>query len=138
MNFWKKILKRDTPLPKVPDVERTAPEGQRSESIVPPSGAATAATLAGRGVADIFLAPMATEKASMLNAKGQYVFRVSPGVNKPAVARAVAGRYGVGVASVRIAVMPGKARRRGRITGWKPGFKKAIVTLKEGQRIEIQ
>ncbi|OGZ97585.1 MAG: 50S ribosomal protein L23 [Candidatus Sungbacteria bacterium RIFCSPLOWO2_02_FULL_54_10] len=87
---------------------------------------------------DAFFAPLMTEKASNAAARGQYIFAVSDGVNKPSIASAVARRFGVTVMSVRMLRRPGKERRRGRITGWKPGFKKAIVTIQKGQTIELQ
>ncbi len=79
-----------------------------------------------------------TEKTAALGKQNWYVFSVQPGSNKIEVKRAAEVRYGVTVEEVRIANMPGKERRRGRIIGWKPGFKKAMVRVKEGQSIEIQ
>lgn len=87
---------------------------------------------------DTFFAPRMTEKTNQAAAAGRYVFKVSNSVNKPVFARAVMRRYGVSVVGVRMLNMPGKERRRGRIIGWKPGFKKAVVTLKKGEKIEIQ
>lgn len=142
MTFWKKIFQKENESPAA-DVARaqqhdtlgTSPTGTaRSTSAISASGRGSG-TIQG---ADAFFVPVTSEKASMLNAKGQYVFRVAAGANKPAVERAVSRRYGVAVSAVRMLVMPGKERRRGRITGWKPGFKKAIVTLKKGQTIEVQ
>lgn len=116
---------------------------EKEERKAPAAGDAAVASareaaIAPIHAADAFFAPLVTEKASALNEKGRYAFRVSRTVTKPAFARAVSRRYGVTVARVRMLVMPGKTRTRGRITGWKPGFKKAIVTLKQGETIEIQ
>lgn len=129
MAFWKKILqgeKKDTATRGASTPVSDAPVPAPGKSLPPIHEK------------DAFFTPLMTEKASAAAAIGQYVFVVSPRVTKPAFARAVARRYGVGVASVRMAVMPGKERRRGRVIGWKPGFKKAIVTLKKGQTIEMQ
>jgi len=82
--------------------------------------------------------PHITEKTSGFAKGNKYVFRVETGKNKQSIRRAVELRYGVSVTSVNVINIPGKERRRGRQIGWKPGFKKAIVTLKEGQSIEIQ
>ena len=87
--------------------------------------------------ADVLRAPHATEKSTAASEKAIYTFRVAPGANKHMVAGAVASRYGVAVERVRMMVVPAKERRRGRQIGWTPGFKKAIVQLKGGQKIEI-
>jgi len=78
-----------------------------------------------------------TEKATDLSKSNQYVFRVWPEANKPQIKRAIKELYGVNVISVRIINVPPKRRRLGRIRGWKKGFKKAIVRIKEGEKIEI-
>ncbi|MBI2582673.1 50S ribosomal protein L23 [Candidatus Azambacteria bacterium] len=67
----------------------------------------------------------------------QYVFRVAPRANKIEIARAVENLYGVTVIRVGTVRVPGKVRRRGRYAGFRPGYKKAIVTLKEGESIEL-
>ncbi len=86
----------------------------------------------------ILLYPRVTEKAVAFAEKGVYVFVVSDDANKIQIKRAVEGKYGVHVADVRVVRLPGKERRRGRVIGWKAGFKKAMVQLKEGQKIEVQ
>ncbi|OGZ93396.1 MAG: 50S ribosomal protein L23 [Candidatus Sungbacteria bacterium GWC2_49_10] len=79
-----------------------------------------------------------TEKTSAGGVGGKYTFVVSQSANKDEVARAVKARYGVTVRDVNILSMPGKMRRRGRQIGWRAGFKKAVVTLKEGETITMQ
>lgn len=79
-----------------------------------------------------------TEKASHLGDENKYIFVVSPRAHKGEIGRAVESRYGVAVRSVHILNMPPKERHRGKQKGWKPGFKKAVVTVQEGQSIEIQ
>lgn len=82
--------------------------------------------------------PHLTEKASAAAKESTYVFVVARDANKHAVKRAVEARYGVGVRAVRIVNVPEKLRRRGRQIGWKSGYKKAYVTLREGAHIEIE
>ena len=83
--------------------------------------------------------PHSTEKATALAEKNNtYVFLVAVGANKIMIRHAVERNYGVSVESVRVATSPAKARVRGRIIGWHPGFKKAMVTVKKGQKIELQ
>lgn len=81
--------------------------------------------------------PHITEKATKLAQKDQYVFKVNPEANKSQIKKAVEQLYDVDVVKVRILNTPRKKRRKGRIEGFKSGFKKAIVRIKEGQKIEI-
>lgn len=78
-----------------------------------------------------------TEKASDLAGKNQYVFKVFSDSSKQEIKKAVEEVYGVDVLKVRPIKVKRKQRRLGRTFGWRKGYKKAIVTLKEGQKIEI-
>ncbi len=80
--------------------------------------------------------PHVTEKATSLASKNQYVFKVWPRANKVEIRKAVEDVFGVDVVSVKIINVIEKRRRLGRIEGFKSGYKKAIVRLKEGQKIE--
>jgi len=81
--------------------------------------------------------PHISEKASYLAEKDQYTFEVSPNYNKNEIKNAVEGIYGVNVLSVNIISIPSKKRRLGKTQGFRKAFKKAIVRIKEGQKIEI-
>jgi len=81
--------------------------------------------------------PHVTEKAGMLAEKNSYVFRVAAMANKYEIKKAVQDLYGVRVERVNIVNIPRKARRVGRSEGFKPGFKKAMVKLVAGEKIEI-
>lgn len=81
--------------------------------------------------------PHVTERASDLTAKNQYVFKIWPRANKAAVKKAVEDIFGVDVLGVKIVNVPRKKRRLGRTEGFRKGYKKAIVQVKEGQKIEI-
>ena len=85
----------------------------------------------------ILKTPHATEKAADLAEKNQYVFKVWPRANKTEIGKAIKDIYGVDVLSVRIIKVPRKQRRLGKVQGWRKGYKKAIVKIKEGQKIEI-
>lgn len=85
----------------------------------------------------ILKSPHVTEKATDLAEKNQYVFRVFPRANKIEMKKAIEGTYGVDVVSVRIINVPEKKRRLGKTKGVKAGYKKAIVRVKEGQKIEV-
>ncbi len=81
--------------------------------------------------------PHISEKASYLAEKGQYIFEISPNYNKNEIKKAVEGIYGVDVLSVNMIKIPAKKRRLGRTEGFRKAYKKAVVTIKEGQKIEI-
>jgi large subunit ribosomal protein L23 len=81
--------------------------------------------------------PHVTEKATDLTVKDQYSFRVFPGANKTELKKVIEDAYGVNVVSVKIINVHRKKKRLGRIQGMKPGYKKAIVRIKKGQKIEL-
>ena len=92
------------------------------------------------GMADFSLilrGPHVTEKSGFLNSFNQYVFKVASRSNKIEIKKAVEKMYGVKVERVMISVVPSKARRLGRQEGERSGFKKAIVKLAEGQKIDV-
>lgn len=81
--------------------------------------------------------PHISEKSTNLSEMSKYVFKVYHNANKPEIKKAVEGIYGVDVLSVNIIKIPSKKIRLGRTEGFKKGYLKAIVTIKEGQKIEI-
>ena len=86
---------------------------------------------------DVIKEPHISEKATMLLDSNRYIFKVYPNTNKIEIKKAVEGVYGVDVLSVNIMKNPKKKRRLGKIQGFKSGYTKAIVKIKEGQKIEI-
>jgi large subunit ribosomal protein L23 len=85
----------------------------------------------------VLIKPMITEKATNLSAVNQYIFMVANDANKIEVAKAINEVYGVKPVSVNIVSVKGKKVSRGRITGKRKDFKKAIITLKKGETISI-
>lgn len=82
--------------------------------------------------------PWITEKATMLSASHQYVFMVKSTATKPEVKKAIHALYKVDVTDVNILNRAGKVKRSGRgIRGKTQGYRKAVVTLKEGQKIDL-
>ncbi len=85
--------------------------------------------------------PIVTEKMTALQEKGQYAFEVERTANKIEIAKAVEKKFNVTVLDVRTSVHKGKAksqmRRRGIFAGRTPSWKKAIVRLKEGDKIQF-
>lgn len=85
----------------------------------------------------ILVRPVITEKNTLLNEQGKYVFEVAPEANKIEIKRAVEEVFKVKVSAVNVLRVPGKMRRLGRNSGMTRSWKKAIVTLQPGQRIEL-
>ena len=83
----------------------------------------------------LIIAPHVSEKASMLQADGEYTFKITKGATKILLRSAIESNYNVKVESVRILGAHSKKIRRGNTIGHKPGFKKAIVKLQKGQAL---
>jgi large subunit ribosomal protein L23 len=87
---------------------------------------------------DVIKGPMITEKLDQAREKyRQYSFIVDKKATKHDVAQAVEQLFKVTVEAVRTNIIRGKVKRIGKSMGKRPNFKKAIVTLKEGDRIEL-
>ena len=86
---------------------------------------------------EVLLAPVVSEKSYSLIADRKYSFRVHPKAHKTQVRQAVEELFDVKVENVNILKVKDKPKRRGLFKGKKPGWKKAIVELREGDRIEI-
>ncbi len=86
---------------------------------------------------DVLVRPLVTEKSTRLIEQGQYTFEVHREANKIQIREAVEKTFNVAVKAVNTMNMPRKERRRGRIIGTVPGWKKAIVTLRAGETIDI-
>ena len=81
--------------------------------------------------------PVVTEKSALASEHGQITFAVSIDATKPEIKAAFEALYGVKVTAVNTLVRKGKARRFGGIMGRRSDEKKAIVTLAEGQNIDL-
>ncbi len=82
--------------------------------------------------------PLITERGSVLREKAnQYFFQVEPAANKQEIKQAVELFFGVKVESVRTMNMRGKIKRLGRFQGKRSDWKKAVVTLAEGDSIDV-
>jgi large subunit ribosomal protein L23 len=85
----------------------------------------------------ILIRPVISEKSYALIAEGKYTFRVDDRAHKTQIARAVEEVFGVRVAEVRTAKVRAKPKRRGLTRGRTRSWKKAIVQLAPGERIEL-
>ena len=81
--------------------------------------------------------PLITEKDTLLQAQGKYAFKVAGQANKHQIKQAVEKAFNVKVTAVNVATVPGKKRRIGRRLVMTPSWKKALVTLKPGDKIEL-
>lgn len=86
----------------------------------------------------VLLAPHLSEKSSVIaDANNQYVFRVVTDASKPEIKAAVEHLFNVSVDAVRVSTVKGKIKRFGQRMGQRSDWKKAYVTLKEGQEISF-
>jgi large subunit ribosomal protein L23 len=93
-------------------------------------------------LSEVLIKPILTEKANAQQEKlRRYAFKVNRRANKLEVKKAIESFYGVTVVDVNTAVIPGKSKTRftkaGYISGQKPAFKKAFVTVAEGESIDL-
>jgi large subunit ribosomal protein L23 len=87
---------------------------------------------------DLIVRPLLTEKGTYLRERHNKVcFMVHPSANRREVKRAVEGALKVKVEKVNILNVMGKLKRSGRFEGKRPDWKKAIVTLKAGEKLEL-
>jgi len=78
-----------------------------------------------------------TERSSALMAQNKYVFEVDRHADKPRIKRAVEEMFKVSVDDVRTMNVRGKIKTMGRFSGKRPDWKKAVVTLAEGSKIDL-
>jgi large subunit ribosomal protein L23 len=86
---------------------------------------------------EVLLAPVVSEKSYSLIGGGKYVFKVHPDSHKTQIRQAVEELFKVHVEGVNVLKVQPKPKRRGQSKGIRPGWKKAIVQLREGETIEI-
>lgn len=86
---------------------------------------------------DVIIRPRITEKGTAMGERSKYVFQVRPDANKLEIKAAVEQAFSVDVVAVNTMNVRGKPRRWGRNLGRTSSWKKAVVTLQEGQTIEV-
>ncbi len=90
-----------------------------------------------RQLADLVRRPIVTEKATLLLEQNKYVFEVVPKATKPEIKAAIESLFNVKVVGVNTLRPPRKKRRVGRFVGYKPQYKRAIITLADGDSITL-
>ena len=108
----------------------------KSESVAPK---AASGEIKGKSTASyhVLLKPLITEKATYLGANNQYVFAVDPRMNKIEVKKAIRTIYNVNPLGVNMIHFSGKLAGYGRIRGRRKAWKKAVVTLRAGDKIQV-
>jgi large subunit ribosomal protein L23 len=87
---------------------------------------------------EVLIAPILSEKSVIAKDKeNRYTFRVNPKANKTEIKKAVETLFKVKVEAVRTANLPGKLHKVGRYEGYRSDWKKAMVTVKAGQKIDM-
>ena len=108
-----------------------APKVEKSKKKTDAAEAFQSAEVAYR----VLVEPWITEKTHAGSAIGKYSFKVTSKATKKEVAEAIAGMYGITVTGVNMITVKKKKKSYGRYEGAKAGYKKATVTLKEGESI---
>ena len=90
-----------------------------------------------RSLSDIIISPVITEKSTILQESGKYTFKVSSNADKSSVKKAIEEIFEVKVVAVNIIVKKGKPKTFGRNRIITPSYKKAIVSLSQGETINI-
>ena len=91
-----------------------------------------------RSLPDLVRRPIVTEKATRLMEENKYTFEVTPEATKPAIKAAIEDLFQVKVVQVNTQRPPRKKRRVGKFAGYKPQYKRAIVTLASGDENKIR
>jgi large subunit ribosomal protein L23 len=86
---------------------------------------------------DTIIAPVITEKSTMASEHNKVVFRVAPAATKPEIKAAVEALFRVKVTAVNTLNRAGKVKRFRGVAGRQKGYKRAVVTLAEGQSIDV-
>jgi len=86
---------------------------------------------------EVLRRPVITEKNTILQAQGKYAFEVTGKANKHQIKQAVEKAFNVKVTAVNVMAVHGKTRRMGRRQVLMPSWKKAVVTLQSGDKIEF-
>lgn len=90
-----------------------------------------------RQLPDLIRRPLVTEKATILLEQNKYTFEVVPQATKPQIKAAIESLFDVTVVAVNTYNPPRKDRRMGRFAGHRPEYKRAVVTLAQGDSITL-
>ena len=133
------IFKRRKLEAKKGEKEKEAPEKKQvSDKREPKEAKKKARAKKTSGIAPkVLISPIITEKTTELSLNNQYVFLVPKETGKIEIKKAIKDLYGTDAEKVNIINIPRKRKTIGRTPGWKKGYKKAVVKLKKGQKIDL-
>lgn len=135
--MWK-IFKKKSSQESKAEAKDQAAEKKESLSPIVKSEPLKAATKAKTSRAyAIFLKPLVSEKNSIAASRGIYVFMVRRSANKIEVAKAFRALYNVKPLSVRVMIAPEKKKKRGRVVGVRGEWKKAVIRVPKGVKVDI-
>lgn len=129
--------KTPTPSVSVPQEPQKEVKAAPSTAVAPAAEKRPKVLHKNSGAERILFSPVVTEKSAHLQAVNQYAFDVHPRASKNEIAKAVEDAYGVKPVAVNVVSVASKFRRYGRHAGMTKRRKKAIVTLKKGDHIEL-
>ena len=130
------FLKKKKEIEKNVEKSRASSASKAAESSRSVLGASSQATVPVAPTA-VLVAPHITEKSAAAAALGNYTFRVEDNATSMRVKEAIEKTYHVHVRDVHLIALPAKPRRRGLTRGHTAGYKKAIVSLKKGEHIDL-
>jgi len=128
--------KKKAPAKKADAKKTDAPKKEKEEK-APVKATKTVSRADASDAYRIVVSPVVTEKAERQRALGKYTFMVAKDANKTEVARAIREIYGVTPVAVNIQKNKGKQVRFGRYTGRRKDEKKAVITLSEGETLNV-
>lgn len=143
-NRFKKLIKRSTSekkddkVEKIPVKQEITKEQKDVSTVVKTERKRKSGSVSTQSqLSHIIIKPIISEKASELGQYNQYIFEVDKRANKITIARAFEEIYGIKPVKVRVMNRLGKTVRYGRTFGRRKATKKAIITLQQGDKIEI-
>ncbi len=139
LNRVKSIIKKEKDERKTPPTKKEGTSKEKKEAVVSKTEPLKPTHPIKKTSEEslILKFPHISEKATLLSENNKYVFRVFDNVNKIQIKEVISNLYGVKVKSVKIINEKPKQRRLRNFIGRKGGYKKAIVTIEKGQKIEI-
>lgn len=147
MSFFSKFIKKDKDSGRKPEDKKKLEKGEEltlAEMQAKKEKEANAATGASRAKKEdtkqaysVLLKPLVTEKGTLLASDNKYLFSVGRNANKIEIKKAVQALYGVAPTKVNIIRTRGKHIRYGKVSGTTTAGKKAMITLKKGDSIQV-
>lgn len=136
------LAKKSAPLKKISEQQEIAEKKEltlreMNEQQAPKTSAVKAKKHDTKDAYRVLIKPLVTEKGTYLHSENKYLFAVAIKANKITIKKAIWHLYGIKPLAINIVNVRGKKVRYGRTTGRTKNWKKAIITLKEGESIKV-